>query len=178
MKRKTFKRTLPFDPCLSTPAPQPTSPFAPQKQTPKQNPQNNVRHLWQIGTAVITFKYYNTQKQHTALRKKHQDFKSVLFLLEKKNTKHTHFKKHFFICFATDVIPYFQRQFNSYFYEFFCKLFFFVCMCFSRGGGFYFSPSLLFFLSFLRSKLQCRHCRLWWIQQICISLMLEVPNTK
>lgn len=29
-----------------------------------------VQHLWQIGTAVITFKYYHTQKQHTSLRKK------------------------------------------------------------------------------------------------------------
>lgn len=163
-----MKKPLSNGPSLLTHTLAPRSPvhlplYSP-KQIPEQNPQNNVRHLWQIGTAVITFKYYNTQKQHTALRKKHQDFKSVLFLLEKKNTKHTHFKKHFFICFATDVIPYFQRQFNSYFYEFFCK--FFVCLfvCIFQGEEVFSSLPLFFFLSFLRTKLQCRHCRLWWIQ--------------
>lgn len=87
--------------------------------------QKRVWHLWQIGTAVITFKYYYTQKQHTALRKKHQDFKSVLFLLEKKNTKHTHFKKQFYLC-GERFISYFQRQFNCILRGFFVLSMLFV----------------------------------------------------
>lgn len=103
------------------------------KQIPEQNPQNNVRHLWQIGTAVITFKYYNTQKQHTALRKKHQDFKSVLFLLEKKNTKHTHFKKRFSSVLQQMLSPTFKGNSTVIFTSFFVS-FLFVCLyVFSRG---------------------------------------------
>lgn len=66
------------------------SPIPPPAPTLLPTKEKYVQCLWQIGTAVITFKYYYTQKQHTSLRKKNTNISSH-FLLEKKNIKHTHF---------------------------------------------------------------------------------------
>lgn len=55
-----------------------------------------VQHLWQIGTAVITFKYYYTQKQHTSLRKKHTNVSGQLFSTRKKEYKTYTFLSFFF----------------------------------------------------------------------------------
>lgn len=66
-----------------------------------------VRHLWQIGTAVITFKYYYTQKQHTSLRKKTTNISSQLFSTRKKEYKTYTFLRSifFFNLLETDRLP-------------------------------------------------------------------------
>ena len=89
----------------------------------------------------------HTKATHiTKEKKKTPRFQVNYFLLEKKNTKHTHFLEAFFFQSVGDVISHFQRQFN-------CGIF---CLFFV---GFF--VLFLYFFFFLTSKHLCRHHKLW-----------------
>lgn len=65
-----------------------------------------VQHLWQIGTAVITFKYYHTQKQHTSLRKKKPPIFQVSSTRKKEYKTYTLLRSFLFLnLLETDRLP-------------------------------------------------------------------------
>lgn len=112
---KKIKKINQIPPLSFSPVPPPISPLP--------NKRKICPDIFGKLAAVITFKYYYTQKQHTSQKKKTPIFQVNCFLLEKRIQNIHIFKKHFFNLLETSS-PTFKTQFNcGIFCLFFCGFF-------------------------------------------------------